>query len=247
MSRAPFPVPAAPPKEEPQEEPSALWLALTALPRPFKVVPFPRALPDGSPVGELAIWPLTQEEQMAANAEADRFTKKLLQDPQQKDQANLGYHHTYSNETAIQILFRACRQAEDVSRPLFPSPSQMRKHLSTDEVGVLFNNYLTIQSEVGPIVAHMTSEEMEGMILRLAAQGTAFPFDSLSWEQQRALVSSMAFQLVSCWTDMFSAGLPLDVSTYARDRVAEIVAETKNAPDPESATAAADAEPSASE
>lgn len=191
---------------------SDLWLALMELPRPHRIVPYPRSKPDGTPVGELAIWPLTQEEQMACNAEADRFTKKLLQDPQQKDQANLGYHHTYTNEVAVQVVWRACRNAKDISRPAFPSPSLLRSKLSTDEVGVLFNHYCTIAAEVGPIVASMSKAEQEGWILRLQEGGSTFPFDTLSWEAQRALVSGSASRLVSCWMDMCSAGLPLDVS-----------------------------------
>lgn len=216
--------PKKPQEEEGPGETSALWLALSELPRPHKIVPFPRNLPGtDTPIGKLAIWPLTQEEQMVANAEADRYTKKLLQDPQQKDQANLGYHHTYTNEVAIQVLWRACRDPEDLKKPAFPAPNLMRKVLSTDEVGVLFNFYLTVQGEVGPIVAHMSKEEVEGMILRLQGEGSALPFDLLSWDQQRTLLLSTVFQLVNCWMVMSSAGLPLDVSTYAQERVREMV------------------------
>lgn len=201
-------------------EPSALWLALTQIPRPYKLVPLPRCLPGTTTsVGDVAIWPLTQEEQMAANAEADRFTKKLLQDPQQKDQANLGYHHTFANETAIQVLYRACRDPKDIKRPAFPSPSLMRGNLTTDEVGVLFNNYCTVQSELGPIAAFLSKEEYEALILRIVEGGSAHPFDSLSWEQQRTLVSTLASLVVSSWTAMFSAGLPLDVSTRVLDHL----------------------------
>jgi hypothetical protein len=209
-------------REKEEVEPSELWLALTAIPRPHKLVPFPRAIPGTStPVGEIAMWPLTQEEQMAANAEADRFTKRLMSDPQKRDEANLGYHHTYTNDVAIQVLHRACRSSEDLDRPAFPSPEQMRRALTTDEVGVLFASYLTVQSEIGPIVAHMTDEEREALILRLHEGGSAFPFDSLSWEQQRDLVLSMASQIASCWTVMFSAGLPLAVSSFVTDSLRE--------------------------
>jgi hypothetical protein len=208
---------------------SDLWVALTALPRPHRRVPFPRNLPTGAPVGELAIWPLSQEEQMAANAEADRFTKKLLKDPQAKDQANLGYHHTYANETAVQVLFRACRNPDDVSKSAFPSPSLMRQKLSTDEIGVLFNQYCTVAAEIGPIVAYLTKEERESFITRLADGGSAFPFDSLSWEQQRTLVSFMASQLLSCWTVMCSLGSPPDVNTFLLERLQTKAEELKAA------------------
>lgn len=211
----------APPSEE---SPSELWVKLTQVPRPHKIVPFPRRNPvTGHPIADVAIWPLTQEEQMIANAEADRWTKSLLKDPQRKEEANLGYNHTFTNDVAIQILWRACRDPKDLKRPAFPSPGLMRKEFSTDETGVLFNHYLTVQLEVGPIISYMTEEEVEGMILRLHQGGSTFPFDTLSWDQQRTLVSSMASQLVSCWMAMSSAGLPLDASTYVQDQVREMV------------------------
>lgn len=219
MNTARKPGAAAPP--EPLE-PSELWAALMALPRPTRAIPVPRCFPGtDTPVGEVLVWPLTQEEQMAANAAADRFTKELLKDPQKKDEANLGYIHTYQNEVAVQVLYRACRDPKNIERPAFPSPTLMRQNFSTDEIGVLFASFCTAQAELGPIRATMTKEESEALILRLVEGGSAFPFDSLSWEAQRSLVLSLASQLVACWTAMSSAGLPLDVSSYGSARLAE--------------------------
>ncbi len=187
---------------------SELWLALTKLPRPHRLVDIPRCFPGtDTPVGQVAMWPLTQEEQMAVNAEADRFTKKLLQDPQKRDEANLGYQHTFANEVALQILSRVCRDANDIGKPAFPSPKLMREHLTADEVGVMFQQYLTIQLELGPIVAEMSDEEMEGWVKRIAAGGSSFPFASLSWEAQQRLVLGMACRLAPLLTDTSSAGL----------------------------------------
>jgi hypothetical protein len=225
-------------------EASELWLAITSLPRPHRVVPFPRTLPQSDePVGELAIWPLTQEEQMAANAEADRFTKKLLKDPQRKEETNLGYEHTYANEVAVQVLYRACRDAKDIQKPAFPSPTSIRAKLSTDEVGVLFSNYTTVQFEVGPIVASMSSEEREAWILRLEEAGSTFPLDSLSWEEKRVLLPFMASRLVDCWTAMCSLGKPPDVSPAVREILEERIARAKAEAD---ALAAADGDATSS-
>lgn len=205
-------------KEREEITPSQVWLALTSLPRPQRLIPLPRINPEtGEPAGSVVMWPLSQEEIMSANAEADRYTKALLRDPQKKDEANLGYHHTFTNEVAIQVLYRACRNPDDVTQPAFPSPNLMRPVFTTDETGVLFDNYCTVQSEVGPIVAHMSDEEYEAMILRLAEGGSAFPFDSCSWEARRQLVLFMASRLVSCWTVMSSLGLPLDVNAHVTE------------------------------
>ena len=207
----------APKKEE--LSPSALWLALTALPRPDREIPIPRMNAEGQPVGFVRIWPLTQEEQMAANADADRFTKQLLKDPQKKEEANLGYDHTFTNEMAVQVLFRACRDVNDIKRPAFPSPLAMRSTFTTDEIGVLFANYCTVQAEVGPIRAQMSQEETDALILRIEEGGSAFPFDGCSWAEQRSLVLTMASRLVSCWTRMSSVGWELDATSYVVEHI----------------------------
>lgn len=197
-------------------EASELWLALTAVPRPHRIVDFPRNLPGtNEPVGKLAIWPLTQEEQMASNAEADRFMKELLKNPQKKDEANLGYHHTFTNETAVQVLFRACRDpnSKNFEKPAFPSPGLLRAKLTADEIGVLFNSYLRVQSEVGPIVAYLSDEEMDAWLERIGEGGSLFPLDSLSWEMREQLLRHSAFRLRSFLTDTPSAGGPPDGSS----------------------------------
>lgn len=208
--------------EEEKLEPTELWLALTSIPRPSKNVPLPAFFPGtDTPVGEVTMWPLTQEEQMAANAEADRFVRTLFKDPQRKEEANIGYVHSFANECAIQVLFRACRDPKNVKAAAFPSPGAMRQALTTDQIGVLWNSYCTVQSELGPIRAHMSKEETEALIIRLAEGGSAFPINGLSWEATHNLVLTMASLIVSFWTDTFSRGLPLDVSTYAAEYLAD--------------------------
>ncbi len=229
-----------PPKEE-QLEPSELWLALTALPRPTRELPIPRNIPGtDKPIGHVIVWPLTQEEQMMANAEADRFTKQLLKDPQKKEEANLGYQHTFTSELALQTLVRACRDSNDIKRPAFPSAKLLRREFTTDELGVLFAGYLTIQSEIGPIKATMSKEEEEALILRLVEGGTAYFFDSYSWGEQRALVRSLASRIVNCWTVIVSVGLPLDVSTFVLNQLR--ATQERSESEPEAASAASDNE-----
>ncbi len=195
-------------------EASELWLALTQLPRPHKMVDIPRCFPGtNTPVGQVAMWPLTQEEQAAVNAEADRFTKKLMQDPQKRDEANLGYQHTYANEVAVQILARVCRDFNDVTKPAFPSPKLIRQYLTVDEVGVLFSQYLTVQLELGPIVADMSEEEMEAWIRKIASGGSAYPFAGLSSDLQNRLVLFMAVRLLPSLTDTSSVGSQQDELT----------------------------------
>lgn len=186
---------------------SELWTALTQIPRPWRLVDFPRVDPfTKEPVGQLAIWVLTQEEQIAASAEADQVAKKILKDPQRQGEANVGYENIYNNEATVQVLYRACRDAKDIKRPAFPSASLLRKHLSVDEISVLAVHYMQVQVAVGPIVAAMSPEEEKAWIGRLAEAGDVFPTGQLSQRQLEALLLSMAFQLVSFWTGTSSSG-----------------------------------------
>lgn len=204
---------AAPPQNVP---PSELWTKLQAFPRPSLVVDYPRKDADGTPIGQLAIWPLTAGEQIAANVEADRFAKRLLKEAQQKGEANFGYEHTFSTEGSIQTLFRACRVHNDLSKALFPSPAKMRETLAVEELSALYRIYCTVQVELGPTVTALTDEEYEQWIVELAKGGSAAaPFALLSLEVQLSLVAFMASRLVSSSTATSSAGSPLESTETA--------------------------------
>jgi hypothetical protein len=216
------------PEKDKEMDPSELWLALTAIPRPHREVPFPRNIPGtDQTIGMIAMWPLSQEEQHASNAAADKFVRELFKDPQRKEDANLGYHNAFTNELAIQVLHRACRDVTDIKRPAFPSTKKMRANFSTDELGVLFSTYCTVQSELGPIRAYMSKQEEEALIIRLAEGGSAFPLASISSGARESLVLSMASRLVNSWTLTSSLGGQPDVSTFALELLCELCAAKK--------------------
>lgn len=210
------PTPTAGPPED--IDASDLWLALTTLPRPHRIVPMPRNIPGtDQPVGELAMWPLSQEEHHESNAFAEATVKGLLKESAKKDEANLGYQNLFANELAVQQLWRACRNPKNLERPAFPSPKAMRMRVTSDEIGVLYNHFLTTQVELGPIVTRLEEDEYEAWVRRLAEGGQAFPFDSLSWDLRTILVRTMASQLVAYWTVTSSAGSPPAGDTSSSD------------------------------
>lgn len=196
-------------EEEQPLTPSEVWSAIIALPWPSRTVPFPRNKPDGTPVGELAIKVLTQEEQMACAANADRFAKKLLKETPKTDEASLGYEDVYKNAAACEVLFRCCRQKDDVKRPLFPAVDAIRRNLSADEIGVLMNHYFSVRYELGPIVAKMTEEEMDLWVKKLIEGGSKFPLDSLSSEAANQLLLFLGSHRYSSLTATSSPGSPL--------------------------------------
>lgn len=215
MSPAPQkPVAAKTPNGPPKDiGASELWIALTQIPRPWEVVDFPRKDPiTGAPVGQLAIWVLTQEEQVIASTHADKGARKLLGEDASK--SSIGYETVYENEAVVWVLWFACRNVKNIKETAFPTPELLKKQLSVDEISALAKLYLQTQYKLGPIVAQMSSEEEEAWIRRLAEGGSVFPTALLSQRELERLVSSMASRLVSYWTDTSSVGSPLsEVST----------------------------------
>lgn len=183
-----------------------LWALITTIPRPSKVIDFPRKDPiTGKYIGQLRIWPLTQAEQMEAAAEAERVAKGLVKDAKAAD-ANLGYDAVYHNAAAVEVIFRACRDVSDVNKRAFPSPKMIGKMLSTDEVGALARAYQKAQAELGPVITRLSKEEEDAWIGRLAQGGSVFPSYLLSWDALEALAISMAKRLAASSTDTSSPG-----------------------------------------
>ncbi len=186
--------------------PSALWQQLQVMPRPHRFIDFPRLKPDGSPVGKIAMFVLTQEEQMICAAAAEKFAKEKLKDSKKDD---IGYETLYANASVVEILYRCCKDADDPAKPAFPSPVAMRQALTSDECSRLFEYYLSVQLELGPIVASLSPEEMDAWVERIAQGGlAASPFILLSSEAAKILVFTMASRLAASQSGTSSVGSP---------------------------------------
>lgn len=195
-----------PPKEV---SPSELWIRLTELPRPFKLVDFPRKDPiTKQPVGKVAIWVLTQGELMIAQAAADEFAKKTLKENPKTSEQNLGYEELYKNAAAVEIICRACRRPDDLKQPAFPSPKLVRSTMLSDEVAILARHYLQWQAESGPIIAYMSEADMDAWLERLSAGGSKFPLALLSSGMQEDLLMHSARRLYPSLTAKSLSGSP---------------------------------------
>lgn len=193
---------------EEEIKPAALWAAITEMPRPSRVVDFPRKNEAGEPVGQVRIRVLTQEESMMCSAAAESFARKHIKELPKSDDMARGYGDIYSNAAAVEVLWRACRQVEDVNQALFPTAKMIRDHLSADEVGVLFSSYLAVKAELGPVIGEMSEDEVEGWIRRLVEGGSSYPLGSLSWEMRDQLQMLTAQRLYPYLTATSSPGSP---------------------------------------
>lgn len=225
---------AFPPKDVSSSE---LFQKLVSAERPHRITDIPRKGPDGEPIAQVALVVLTQEEMNLAAAEAERRTRKLLgADVPKKEDAQSGYSDVYNNLAAVEILFRACRQADDTKRNAFRTPHEIQSALTSDEVGVLFHAYLTVQQELGPIVARMTEEEVDSWVRVLAEGGTADPLGLLSWGALTTLVLSMARRLHALQTDSFLPGSPAESDGETLSETDELLGQSAPSPEPQPPT-----------
>jgi hypothetical protein len=191
-----------------------LWMQITAMPRPHRIVDFPRTDPNGQPVAQVAIVVLTQQESFAVSTSTERFVKKMLKDngaTASRDERSDGYETLYETRACIEILWRACKKADDPTKNFFPTVEAIAQ-LTTDEVGVLFRAYGTVRIEIGPVVQMMTQEEYDAWIERLAVGGSAVPLSFMTLAAQTELLMYSARQLHASRMDNSSPTRPLDES-----------------------------------
>ncbi|MBX3208421.1 MAG: hypothetical protein KF764_25470 [Labilithrix sp.] len=193
-------------------DPSALWLQLSEMPRPRRVVDYPRTDPvTGKPIGRVVLQPLSGMEAKSAAIEAGRRTTQAMKTPRKEDAA-YDYDTVYSNESTYQILFRAVTREEAPGVGFFPSPDHIAA-MPQEEIGALLRMYLTVKRELGPDVQTMTADEMDAWLEVLARGGSAYPLARLDLEAIQDLVTHSARRLFPSLTVTTSSGSPPESST----------------------------------
>ncbi len=167
--------------------------------------PFPRRGADGKPACALWLTVLMAEEIAEATAAAAAFTAETLGEDKVLE---IAAENIYQDAKTIEVLFRAAKRDKKLATAFFPSPAEMRAHMTADELAVLFHEYLDLQASLGPIVGEMSRQEMDAVIDRLAEGGQAFPLGSWSWEARTALMKHMAYRLRASSTGTSSPGGP---------------------------------------
>jgi len=192
----------------PNTDPADLWAQITTLPRAHRVVPFPRAARDGTPMGSVAICVLDGDEVSLANINAEKFVRTQYQnivgEIPKADEMSDAFRSLFNGRATRDILFRSCKKAEqcepdergvclvdhDKLFPFFPTMEAIGK-LTTDEQAVLMRHYMQTQAEVGPIVANMSQQEMDAWIEMLGKGGSRAPLAMLSSDQASELLMYM--------------------------------------------------------
>lgn len=195
-------------------KPSDLFRALSDVEPPNEVVPFPRLGADGKPVFDFRMRVLTQREIDSATLNAERYAARLLKEDyglgreDVRDMRKEAWQEIFDNARLVELLFVACRDMDDVRRPLFDTPATMRRLLTADELAALFHTYTTLQFRFGPQWRLLDDAEVESWISRLEEGADFYPLAALGPGLQAQLLVSMAFRLRDLKQDTGSSGLP---------------------------------------
>lgn len=175
---------------------------------------FPRNDKNGNPIAQIRMVILKMAEINSARADAERFARKVV-GAESVDASSEAYRAIFNDDMDVQLLFRACRRMDDVNTSFFPSPTEMRNHLTPDELGIMIRAYLLIQAERGPIVSQFDQKDFDAWIARLKEGGNSSPLASLSSDALKALVKHLVFHQPSYATGTPSPGSPQAEETDA--------------------------------
>lgn len=186
--------------------PAQLWVEITKLPRPSRIIDFPRKGGDGNPICQLALVVLSPSEQVQCAVEAERYVNNKLGITKVDERAQ-GYKTIFDTASTTECLFLSARSAADINVRFFPTSQSIRDHLTADETAVLMQAYVQMTSELGPIISTMSEKDMEAWLERLAVGAEIVsPFFFLSSEMKNDLLKYSAVQLSNSRKDSSSLG-----------------------------------------
>lgn len=174
---------------------------------PFQILPFPRKDDDGEPIGHYRLQVLRQRDIDQAAAEAERYVRKAMQDGSDKPNQE-AWREVFDSALMVELVFRACRDKDDASRPLFPSPQDIRAELTQSEIVHLTNSYQLLQHLFGPSFARLTEDEVEEWLAALTRGGELDlgPLGCLSPGGLAQLIDGLVSLLLKSRTATFSVG-----------------------------------------
>lgn len=176
--------------------------ALTRSVRPFKLVDFVRPNPADGQTFQVAIRPLNllelQHCQAAGVAGAKKYAKEnglLMTDP--------GVDVIQENARVIELLWKAYRNPNDLEKSLFKTPLEMMKTMTNHELTLMIESYARVETELSPLIATMTEEDLRHWIEMLAKGGDSARnfLDRMTSAARNALLISLAAQVFASQTD----------------------------------------------
>ena len=138
-----------PPKDiSPQE----LWSKIIELPRPTKIINFPRKNENGEFDCQLKLMILTFEDFINSRLNIEKYISSKINELN-IDSSELNTIKNTLNQSRYisEILFKTCRDIDDISKPFFPNLDLVDKLISPEESIILFSEFAEFQSKFAPI------------------------------------------------------------------------------------------------
>lgn len=217
----PFETPAKPKTTNgPPEDarPSELFSKMSDRARPHVILDWIRNDDDGKPLGRFWMQVLTQSEIDRAQLDAELYIRRQLKSRAKafgEDESKVAsmnqeaWRDMYQSALMVELLYHACCDVDDASKPLFRSPDDIREGLQSSEISHLANSYDALQHRYGPLWRELTSEEVDAWIAILdkGAEDSLGPLCLLSHGQLVQLIVSLASHLSNSQMGNSSAGL----------------------------------------
>jgi hypothetical protein len=151
--------------------------------KPFKLIDHCRKNDKGE-TPKIAMVALTQEEALATTINTERFVRKFFKDSETdlpKDgEASAGYKMIFEQKSALEILFKVCRNPDDMSVAFFKNPDDMATNLTTEEIGFLFKHYGHVRSMLSPTQYDLSKEDVDALIYRIDTEQAVYMLDRVS-------------------------------------------------------------------
>lgn len=151
--------------------------------RAFKLVNFCRKDEHGKTI-KIAMVVMTQEEATAVAMNTERevnsYFKKYEMEIPRKGQASTGYEILNEQKASIEILYKVCRNPDDIKLPFFKNPMDMMSSLTTEEVGYLMKLYGQVKSQLSPLTYNASDEEFEAYLDRITVEDSVYAVSDLS-------------------------------------------------------------------
>ncbi len=184
---------------------------------PSEVVAFPRRTPDGKRVETVRIQVLPTEQHNLARARGLKKARERYKLDREDQEGSVGAA-LVSDCIVAELLAACCRSEQNHGNDdkefyplIFQSGDQVNELLSADEMAVLYNLYLLVQTKYGPFEKTIqTEDDLSSWIKRLVEGAAEFPLQQLSsvhWADAASLLAQRAYTL-SVILESLSESLP---------------------------------------
>jgi phage FluMu protein gp41 len=158
-----------------------------------KIIKFPGSSKD------VALRIISQRDYQDAAFATERLFKS------EKIEVSMVTAEEYEVEKAIQLLYRALRDPQNLDEPISPSITEFRKLLTREELRLLKDEYLGFESECSPSPENLSAEEFDKVFVALKKNSVETIGSITNMSTLKKLLLTMVDQLSNLPTDSGSS------------------------------------------